>query len=179
MDWYYADASQNQQSVPESDLPGLVASGAIRPTTLVWNETMSDWKPAGQVRPDLFPVPETPPSLAPTPAAGPVGMPPAGVSPMASPGVYVAAAHPADGLAITSLVLGILSPLCFGPLTGIPAVICGHIAKKKINESGQLSTKGGMATAGLVLGYVSIIFWVLYIVFVVAMAVLGETGALQ
>lgn len=184
MDWYYADASQNQQSVPEAELPGLVATGTIRPTTLVWNETMTNWQPAGQVKPDLFASLEVPPALAPMPGAGNGGeaaSAAAAPSPMLTPsgGPYAAVAHPADGLAITSLVLGILSVLCLGPLTGIPAVICGHIARKKIRESTMPSTKGGLAMAGLVLGYVAIVVFLLYVAFVIVMGVLGETGALQ
>lgn len=59
--------------------------------------------------------------------------------------------------AVWSLVLGILSPLCCSIVTGIPAVICGHIAYSK---SGRLlSKKGrGIALAGLILGYVSFLF---------------------
>jgi hypothetical protein len=58
-----------------------------------------------------------------------------------------------SGLAIASLVLGILS-LCGGFLMGIPAVICGHLAKKRIKLTGE---KGeGMALAGLIIGYCSI-----------------------
>lgn len=59
-----------------------------------------------------------------------------------------------SGLATTSLVLGILSPLCCGIVTGVPAVICGHIARGKIKKDPSL--KGdGLAVAGLVLGYIS------------------------
>jgi len=59
------------------------------------------------------------------------------------------------GLAKASLVCGIASfiLLC---LTGIPAVICGHMALSKINKSqGQLGGSG-LAIAGLILGYISI-----------------------
>jgi hypothetical protein len=38
-------------------------------------------------------------------------------------------------------------------LTGIPAVICGHIAQSQIAKSAGRLTGGGMAIAGLVMGY--------------------------
>lgn len=58
--------------------------------------------------------------------------------------------------AIWSLVLGILSLLCFGFLTGIPAVICGHTSRSNIRNSAGALTGGGMALAGLILGYIGI-----------------------
>jgi hypothetical protein len=63
---------------------------------------------------------------------------------------------PTDGKATASMVFGILSILCCGILAGIPAIILGHISKSNIRKSmGQLGG-GGMATAGLVMGYISI-----------------------
>lgn len=60
------------------------------------------------------------------------------------------------GIAITSLVFGILGLVCLGPLGAIPAVICGHIAKSKIKASAGALQGDGLALAGLILGYVSI-----------------------
>ncbi len=57
---------------------------------------------------------------------------------------------------IWSLVLGIISFTCFGPLTAIPAVICGHVALSRIKKSAGTRTGSGMAIAGLVLGYVNL-----------------------
>jgi hypothetical protein len=57
-----------------------------------------------------------------------------------------------DGMAIASLVLGCAS--IFGlALTGIPAIICGHIARRRIQKSQGGLTGSGLAFAGLVLGY--------------------------
>ena len=53
-------------------------------------------------------------------------------------------------------MLGILSITCLGLLAGIPAVILGHIAKSNIRKSGGRLSGDGKATAGLILGYVSI-----------------------
>jgi hypothetical protein len=59
-----------------------------------------------------------------------------------------------SGAAIASLVCGLLGFLT-GPITGIPALITGHIARKKIRNSGGAISGSGMALTGLILGYVS------------------------
>jgi hypothetical protein len=64
------------------------------------------------------------------------------------------------GLAVWSLVLGILaivfSVVCIGPLIGIPAVICGHMAYSRIKRSAGELTGNGLALGGLITGYLSI-----------------------
>ena len=62
-----------------------------------------------------------------------------------------------SGLAVASLILGLVGIVfCFGPLAGIPAVICGHKAQSRIKHSGGTLTGAGMALAGLITGYISI-----------------------
>jgi len=68
-----------------------------------------------------------------------------------------------DGKATASLILGILSILCFGLLTGLPAIILGHISRGNIEQSRGRLTGAGMALTGLILGYVSIISTILII----------------
>jgi hypothetical protein len=74
-------------------------------------------------------------------------------------------ARPTNGLAIAALVCGIAA-FATG-ITCIPAIICGHIARRRIRRTGEQGD--GMAIAGLTLGYVSL---VLYIVMVLAIIVL-------
>jgi type II secretory pathway pseudopilin PulG len=57
----------------------------------------------------------------------------------------------ASGLAISSLVLGILSLTGLTCLTGIPAIICGHMAQSRRKQAGVGGS--GIAVAGLVTGY--------------------------
>lgn len=57
-----------------------------------------------------------------------------------------------SALAIWSLVLGILAIFTAG-LTGIPAVICGHLSLGRIKRSAGTQTGGGLAIAGLITGY--------------------------
>lgn len=98
---------------------------------------------------------------APQPASSSPGSPPPvspyGNVPPAQPG-YPGQPQQTDGKATTSMILGILSITCLGVLAGIPAVILGHISKSNINKSmGRLKGEG-LATAGLVMGYLSIFF---------------------
>jgi uncharacterized protein DUF4190 len=72
--------------------------------------------------------------------------------------------------AIWSLVLAVLSFMCCGWLfTAIPAVICGHIACSKIRKSGGALRGMGIATAGLILGYIALILGVMGIPLLVSM----------
>jgi type IV pilus assembly protein PilA len=68
-----------------------------------------------------------------------------------------------DGKATASLILGILSILCFGLLTGLPAIILGHISRGNIEQSQGRLKGAGMALAGLIMGYVSILLTILII----------------
>ena len=61
-----------------------------------------------------------------------------------------------NNMAIASMVLGVAEFFTAG-LTAIPAVICGHIARRQMRETSQRGD--GLATGGLVLGYMAIIFW--------------------
>ena len=66
-----------------------------------------------------------------------------------------------NSLAIAAMVLGAAEVFTLG-LTAIPAVLCGHLARKQIRQTRQ--SGGGLATGGLVLGYLAIIFWALRLV---------------
>ncbi len=79
-------------------------------------------------------------------------------------GGYAPAGPQASGLAIASLVCGVLG-FFTGGITAIPAVICGHLAWGE-TSSGRASGHG-LAIAGLVLGYLLIIAWVVFWVFIV------------
>ena len=48
MNWYYEQNGQRQGPVPESELPGLLASGAINQRTLVWREGLANWTPLAE-----------------------------------------------------------------------------------------------------------------------------------
>jgi hypothetical protein len=75
------------------------------------------------------------------------------------------------GLAIWSLVLGILSLSCFWLLTAIPAVICGHLAYGRIRRSAGSLSGEGLALGGLITGYVSIALSIFVIPLLAAIAI--------
>lgn len=63
-------------------------------------------------------------------------------------------------LAIISLVSGILGWTLLPFLGSIAAVICGHLARAEIRREPTRYSGDGMAIAGLVLGWLSIAFWI-------------------
>jgi hypothetical protein len=78
------------------------------------------------------------------------------------PGYYSPATVPrTNGFAIGALVCGIVP--FFG---GIPAVILGHVARGQIKQTGERGD--GVATAGLILGYMWLALWMLIILIGIA-----------
>src|SRR5436853_365072 len=72
-------------------------------------------------------------------------------------------------VAIWSLILAVLSFTCGWLFTAIPAVICGHIARSKIRKSGGTVGGKGIATAGLILGYIALVIGAMGIPLLVSM----------
>lgn len=91
-------------------------------------------------------------------------------------------AQQSAGLAVVSLVFGIIGFISSWFLLGIPsliAVITGHMARSKIARSqGELGGEG-LALAGLILGYIVIAMYLLIFMIVgagVAAALLGDSS---
>ena len=99
-----------------------------------FSNTASEWEPLSKLIP--------PPVAASTPP--PVFASSAPALPQASSG--------ASGLAIGSLVFGLLIFFTLG-LTGIAAVIMGHLSLSRIKSSAGALSGRGMAIAGLIMGY--------------------------
>jgi hypothetical protein len=74
---------------------------------------------------------------------------------------------------IAALVLGIATFFTFG-FTGIPAVITGHLALTQC-QKGAANQKG-LAMTGLVLGYVAVIGWALWWLFILVSMVVGASS---
>jgi hypothetical protein len=87
---------------------------------------------------------------------------PAGPWPAPAPAwpLPVPAQSSTNSMAIASMVLGVAEFFTAG-LTAVPAVICGHVARRQMKLTGQRGD--GLATGGLVLGYMAIIFWAVLI----------------
>ncbi|HRQ89354.1 MAG TPA: DUF4190 domain-containing protein [Bacteroidia bacterium] len=165
MDWHYADASRNQHQCQDHELAGLVAAGAISPITLVWNETMTQWRPASEALPDLFPSHSVPPVLTPDQRRA-VAF--SATDATSLPGQRA----PLDPVAITSLCLAIGAVLfCLGPILGIPAIVCGHIGRRRAKAETLPSSNGGLSLAGLIVGYVVTVVSVVVAVFYIFLIV--------
>lgn len=116
-----------------------IAQGRVAGQTRVQAEGSADWQPASEV-PEFAealarrPVPAGPPPLAPRPASA-----------------------TNNRLAVASLVFGILSVtlavFLVGLLAGLAAVITGHRARGRARGEPARYGGAGMATGGLVLGY--------------------------
>lgn len=80
-----------------------------------------------------------------------------------------------SGLAIASLITGILGWTLVPVLGAIAAIITGHLAKKEIEESlGRLDGRS-MATAGLILGYIQLGFVVLSVIAIIVIMVVARS----
>ena len=79
-------------------------------------------------------------------------------APVAPQPVYVQpVADPAKGLAIASLVLGILSLFIFSIITGTLGIIFGAMAKNK-------GSRSPMATGGLVCAIIGVAAWLIMVI---------------
>jgi hypothetical protein len=74
--------------------------------------------------------------------------------------------HPlaTNGKAVGALVCGVLTVATAG-LTGFPAVVLGHAARAEMRRSGERGE--GLATTGLVLGWLSVAGWALFVMLLV------------
>jgi hypothetical protein len=101
--------------------------------------------------------------------------PPGGYAPMSAG--Y--AAQRTDGLAIASLVIGILSLVCFlaclGVVLGPTAAIMGFVSRQRISSSGGALGGGTLATIGLVLGVVGFLVSVGWFFFAISGAITSST----
>ncbi|QFG23179.1 DUF4190 domain-containing protein [Actinomadura sp. WMMB 499] len=80
-------------------------------------------------------------------------------------------APPTNGMATAAMVCGLIG-IVFCGFTSILAIIFGHVAQSQIRRTGEGGS--GMATAGLVMGYIVTALWaaiwIFYIVVIAAAA---------
>jgi hypothetical protein len=160
MDYYYTDA-QNQPRGPVSveQLRDLLNSGAVNASTQVAAVGSQQWVP-------ILTVVQA--------AAAPGG--PVGAGPVAGvPGGAIMPAAPTEPLAVWSLVLGILSVICCTAMIfSIGAVVTGHLALSSLKKN-PLRQGRGMAMAGLIMGYISIVIGIITIAFGILGQILDAT----
>src|SRR5579859_2618464 len=96
---------------------------------------------------------------------------------------YGAVSPPTDGMAIASLILGIVAfpgICCYGVLGvafGATALILGRISVRKIRASNGMIGGYGLAQAGWICGLVAAILGAIYGIFNIALIILGVSGA--
>lgn len=156
------------------------------------NEPASEQPPADPAATIGQPLPPPPPPPAPGFAAPPPPPPPPGfAAPVPPPPNYAAPNYApppgyprpvkpkSNGLAVASLVLGILTVtfgmwcLWFFPVLPILAVVFGHISLSQLRRQG--GTGRGMAIAGLVMGYIGLAATIVWLIFVIIGTVTSPT----
>jgi Domain of unknown function (DUF1707)/Domain of unknown function (DUF4190) len=78
-----------------------------------------------------------------------------------------------NALAMASLACA-LAQFVFGPVTAIPAIVFGHVARHQIKRTGEQGA--GLALAGLILGWVTVILAIVLIGLAIAA---GMHGTMQ
>jgi hypothetical protein len=96
----------------------------------------------------------------------PVQQPPA--SPPQQPVPYQDV-RPTNSLAIVSLVAGLASYVVVPVIGAVVAIITGHMARGQIRRTGE--SGGGLALAGLILGYVHLLLVVIAVVIIAIVAI--------
>jgi Domain of unknown function (DUF4190)/Domain of unknown function (DUF1707) len=81
-----------------------------------------------------------------------------------------------NGLAIASLACG-LAQFVFGPLATIPAIVFGHMARHQIKRTGEQGA--GLALAGLILGWATVILAALLLVIIGVAMTAGMHGTMM
>ena len=137
--WFYAKDGNREGPVSLEDLRGLIRQGSLPLTTVVWSKGMREWRAANEV-------PEVISAVSEHYVAQPVGG-----------GPVVGGPPPTNGLAIASLVLGLVGLVAVPLLASIAAVVCGHLARSHIREAKGRLGGDGMALTGLITGYVGVI----------------------
>lgn len=189
--WYYTQDMQECGPVSFSELQQLAVSGRLTPEDLVWSEGMPDWALASTI-PELLPSPAGAEQFAlaaqPEPERAEPSGPVSGES--ATPGVAP--------FAVACIALGLVGLLC--PLGGIVAavlgawmtmamlliaallfailaVVFGHTALMQIRSSDGVLMGTGMATSGLVMGYLVLVALIVVGLVLLILVLLGVSIA--
>src|SRR6187399_3775203 len=148
----------SQNGVPLGELSieqinRMLAEGSLSGGDLAWQDGMAGWEPVSTM-PGVLPASPSggvPPALP--GAAGTYAPPLSNVAPQP----WMGATQINSGLAVASMVLGILCLILFfthvfALLLGLLAVIFGHVSRSSIRRSQGRIGGGGMALTGLITG---------------------------
>ncbi|MFF7332762.1 DUF4190 domain-containing protein [Streptomyces sp. NPDC008150] len=81
------------------------------------------------------------------------------------PATFLPAPAATNSKATGALVCGVLCVFT-GGITGVPAVVLGHMARGEIRRTGEQGD--GFALAGLIMGWLSVAGWALFVLLMVA-----------
>ena len=167
-DWYFARDGQQSGPVTFDQIRTLCATGQVGAKDLVWTEGMPQWQAAGEIA-AIF-APQQPVQSAPAPVAQAWAPPPYTATSTYQGGYYQPPSKHAN-LAMTSMILSLVSVACGGIFLAIPGAICGGIALKGMKQTGDYRNKGYALAGfwvGLGISILSLVIIVIYIIFIVA-----------
>jgi len=84
--------------------------------------------------------------------------------------------QPSSNLALASMITGIAGLVlagCFGPFPGIVALVLGLVALSQIKKSPEKFGGKPFATAGVIIGGITVVFYVLFILWIILNAALS------
>lgn len=174
MEWYYGKNGQQHGPVSVDVIRQLIAGGQLLGQDLAWREGMSQWQPVHSIPELTSHIPTQAPPIQGAPAtqgAPPVSpVPPPTTATPVQPGYSVqptpfnsqgTPSNPTgscqSGMASASLVLAIFGLFCGRLIFGILAIVFASIAHGGMRRCGNFEGKG-MATAGLIIGIVDVVF---------------------
>ena len=133
------------------------------PQVKTQSEQETQWLPRDAPAPGGWIAPDERPPMAPG-----VWQPP--------PPPYRPRQQPSQGLALASMIIGIVGLVggsCFGPIPGIVAVILGITALSQIKKSPEQVGGKPYATAGIIIGGINIAFFLLLIIWFLLALIFG------
>ncbi len=80
---------------------------------------------------------------------------------------------PTSTMAIVSLIAGILGLLFFPFVGGIVAIVTANMARKETRSYPPTRAGDGMATAGMVMGWLSFLIWFLFCCMIIMVVTIG------
>ncbi len=120
--------------------------------------------PGGAAHP-AYPPPATPGYPPPRPPVQPPGYPPAYPYPPAPPGYgFMPVARPGNGMAVAGFVFGLLSVILsfLGLVTLVEIILAIVFSSSGIGRANRGAAHRGLAIAGLLLGIVGAVFYLLF-----------------
>ncbi|HEX6718787.1 MAG TPA: DUF4190 domain-containing protein [Pyrinomonadaceae bacterium] len=129
------------------------------------DEQETQWLPKEPPLPGAWVAPDERPPMGP----GPWQPPP-------PPSPFPLRTQPSQGLALASMMTGIAGIVlagCFGPIPGIVALVLGITALSQIKKSPDKYGGKPFATAGVIIGAITIAFYAMFLLWMILRAAFG------